>query len=163
MRKKVLILSCLMLHGALAKETPDVFTPQTILADGVDSTVSKNPYTGEEGPARKGTVAATVNNVFLLNQALLAPTPDASHIESLTQTMRALVPSLNVIGMFNFFSVDEWLSDNRQPGRILVAILYLQHSPEKVTETIRQRLDVIRSTAAIAFLTREIDALLGCR
>src|ERR1019366_5995254 len=85
----------------LAENTP--YTPESILPKGVDDTVSVNPYTGESGPARKGTVAATVNNVALLNKLLLAPQApqNEKEINQIIQTIDPLIPSLKSIGMFN--------------------------------------------------------------
>ena len=145
----------------VSETSKEVFTPHTILADGVDSAISTNPYTGEQGPARKGTVAATVNNVALLNKALTAEVPDDKHIEALIDAMKALIPSLRVIGMFDVLSVDAWLADDKQPGRILIAALYLQNYPKEMTPEIRQRLNTIKAQTKIKHIIQTIEGLLN--
>lgn len=136
----------------------EAFTPESVLPNGIDSTISTNPYTGESGETRKGTVAATLNNVALLNKLLLAePFTNTDKIEKLIIINTSLVPSLRVIGLFNMFSVDEWLASNEQPGRILTAVLYLQKYPKEITPAIRNRLLQIQKQTKIKMLSDAIN------
>jgi len=107
------------------------YTPEKILPDGVDTSRSVNPYTGETGEARKGTVAATLNNTALLNHLLADG--KIKETEEIVKAIRILIPSLKVVGVFNLFTPLEWLSSKDQPGRILCAILYLQAYPQEIT------------------------------
>lgn len=43
----------------------NAFTPEKMLPAGIDEAEVTNPYTGEKRKARKGTVAATINNIAL--------------------------------------------------------------------------------------------------
>lgn len=115
--------------SATATQNTAAFTPEKILADGADISVSVNPYTGESGEVRKGTIAATLNNVAFLNNLIITKKSD-QEIQSILHEIAKLVPSLRVVGMFDLFSVEEWLAD--QPGRQLAAILYLQAYPDKL-------------------------------
>lgn len=49
----------------------NVFIPEDILPDGEEYAIAVNPFTGFEGKARKGTVAATLNNIALLDRLFL--------------------------------------------------------------------------------------------
>lgn len=129
----------------------EVFTPEDILAAGVDGLLSTNPYTGESGPVRKGTVAATLNNIALLNTLLSESNLSENHlkIDKIAQSIIALLPSLRVIGVFDLFTPQEWLSDDNQPGRIFAIILYLQQYPQDITSAIRERLIQIQNKTEV--------------
>jgi hypothetical protein len=136
----------------------EVFTPESLLPDGVDSTISINPYTGESGPARKGTVAATLNNIALLNTKITS-NKDEKEIQALIDTIKGIIPSLRVIGVFDLFTPEEWISSDNQPGRVLVAVLYLQQYPKEINPVIRQKLEKISSTTKFKILSQEIKKL----
>ncbi len=127
--------ACLQLMG-------DPVTPQTILADGVDHLVSVNPYTSESGEARKGTVAATLNNIARLNELLLKENnrETEDEIRSIISSIDKLIPSLKVIGMFDLFEPSHWLGHGEQIGRIVALSLYLKHYPEKDTANLGQKI-----------------------
>ena len=129
--------------AAVATAAP--FTPESILPDGMDASLSVNPYTGEAGHARKGTVAATLNNVARLNQLLLQEdTPEnQEEIQAILSAIDALIPSLQAIGMFDFFEPTYWIGQGEQSGRVAVICLYFQHYPEKYTTDMKERLRLI--------------------
>ncbi|MCE2991975.1 MAG: hypothetical protein LW825_03525 [Candidatus Jidaibacter sp.] len=165
MFKKILfstLLSILSYSASSAQEPKEPFTPEGVLAEGVDSTASTNPYTGESGQARKGTVAATLNNVALLNNLLYekASPENELKIQKIIDAITPLIPSLRVIGVFDLFTVDEWLSTDDQPGRILVATLYIQQYPQNITPKNKQRLLQIRNTTKIKILSNAITKAL---
>ncbi len=153
-RIAMVLLTTLCLGSCATKKSTNkplsekVFTPEKILPDGTDTTLSVNPYTGVSAQARMGTVAATLNNVALLNKLLLLPaTPEtAAEIDEIARAVKVLLPSLRAIGMFNFFSVDEWLGDHAQPGRAVVALWYLQKYPEEISPTVKRSLREIGKT-----------------
>lgn len=151
-----------MTFNILAVEnTP--YTPENLLPAGVDQTKSVNPYTGESGNARKGTVAATINNIALLNKILLAnPTQsDSKSTSDIIKTVEALLPSLKVIGLFDFFNIQEWLANPKeQPGRALVAVLYLQKYPTTLNKDIINQLHKIRQETQIILLKTAIKKVL---
>ena len=106
----------------------EALTPEDLLPAGVDSIIAINPQTGESGPARKGTIGATLNNVALLNTLLsekVLPN-NQKKIQDVTEAIASLIPSLKVLGVFDLFTPEEWLSSEAQPGRVLAAVLYLQ-------------------------------------
>lgn len=146
-------------------ETPPsskVFTPESILPDGVDCTLSTNPYTGESGKARKGTAAATLNNIVLLNKLLNAsPTIEIEQqIEEIIKAINSLIPSLKVVGMFDMFQPQEWLADIQQPGKNLVALLYLHQYPEKITAPISAELQKLRHSTRFKIIQNMVDDLI---
>lgn len=128
----------------------EVFTPEAILPAGADYTMSTNPYTGESGRARKGIIAATLNNVVLLNQLLTSKDSDEEQFGAIVLAVKDLIPSLQVVGIFDFFKIDEWLNTKDQPGRILVAVLYLQRNQERMTLELKKELqNIFHSTTSI--------------
>ncbi len=134
-------------------------TPESILAAGVDSSISINPYTGESGEARKGTIAATLNNVARLNQLLSQEeTPEQKKaIVEISNAIDPLIPSLQVVGMFDFFEPVHWIGDGEQPGRILAVLLYFNHYPEKCTPALKKRLSEVREKVSSAYLRELLD------
>ena len=147
-------------HIAYPAEDQGAFTPETMLADGVDSSISTNPYTNESGPARKGTIAATLNNIALLNKKL----PKASSkedIKDITNVIDNLIPSLRVVGMFDLFTVEQWMETADQPGRVWVVLLYLKKYPQELTASRREKLEHIAQSTPVKILSDEIHAMLG--
>lgn len=123
----------------------EVFNPESILADGEDYTTAVNPFTGFQGRVRKGTVAATLNNIALLD-LLFLENVDEDQIKAIKQAVEELIPSLRAIGVFDLFNLTEWASNKRHPGRAYVVILYLKHYPEEVTTEIISALQKIQET-----------------
>lgn len=164
------ILSCLVMMSTVLLQNPSLaaeekitaYTPELLLPAGIDSAIGINPYTGESGGARKGTIATTINNAALLNKLLLNEEKHAPQIREITRIMESLIPSMRVIGIFDFFSVEEWLSAKNQPGRVLIAVLYLKTFPKEVTPLIRQILEQIANTSDIPLLVQEIGIALRC-
>lgn len=132
--------------------------PKDMLPAGVDSNVSVNPYTGESHEARKGTIAATIQNVVFLNQAL---SQNEKNVEAYIQALRDLMPSLSAVGLFDFFTPQEWIDHNVQPGRTLCAVLYFQTYPERLTPEIKNQLKAVRQKTQSKVLASEIDKVLG--
>ena len=124
------------------------FTPQMILKDGVDQTISVNPYTQESGEVRKGTVAATLNNIARLNQLLLQEHSQGreEEIKALIIAIDQLIPSLKVVGMFDLFEPIYWIGQGEQMGRIVTLSLYIKHYPEKDTAHLRQKILLLTHT-----------------
>lgn len=148
-----------------AKDMPQKvgpFTPNGLLPDGVDSAPVVNPYTGEKGSARKGTIAATINNVALLNQKLpiAATQEELKKIQDIMNAFIELIPSLRALAVFDLFNPEEWVSSDQQPGRVLAGVLYLQNHPKEVTAETRQKLEKIKSVTKIDILSQEITKLL---
>lgn len=138
------------------------FTPERILPAGVDSSISTNPYTGESGPARKGIIAATLNNVALLNILLTEKLSlsDSTKVQEIVGAITSLIPSLRVVGVFDLFTPEEWLSSETQPGRVLAAVLYLQKYPQVITPAIKKHLLEIQNQTNIKVLSESIAKVL---
>lgn len=136
--KKLLIL--FLMNTSLICAAP--YTPQTILQDGVDSSISINPYTLESGQVRKGTVAATLNNIAKLNKLLQeATTPEQENeIKAIVEAIDQLIPSLQIVGMFDLFEPVHWMGQKEQMGRIVALALYFKHYPEKDKWGLRQQI-----------------------
>jgi hypothetical protein len=138
------------------------FTPERILPAGVDRILSTNPYTGESGLARKGTIAAMLNNIALLNTLLSEKisSNDLTKIQEIIKAITSLVPPSRAIGVFDLFTPEEWLSSETQPGRVLAAVLYLQKYPQDITPKIKKRLLQIQSQTTIKVLSESIAKTL---
>ena len=153
MRKKIVT--------ALSSAEAGLFTPESVLPAGVDSTVSINPYTGESGSVRKGTVAATLNNVARLNQLLSQEeTPECKReIIEISTAIDQLIPSLQFIGVFDLFEPIYWIGNGEQPGRILALALYLKHYPEKYTPALKEQLFKVKKNIFSSHLREQLDSL----
>lgn len=145
-----------------SKQKAPLFTPDLILPDGADGTVSVNPYTQEAGPVRKGTVAATLNNIAVLNGLFSSPDPqNEPPIIEMTEAIQALLPSLRVIGVFDLFNVEEWLRTDTQQGRLYVTALYLERYPQEINEKVAKRLMALRGENLSTHVQKAIDAALA--
>jgi ferredoxin-fold anticodon binding domain-containing protein len=136
-----------------------VFTPEDILPDGDDHTTAVNPFTGFKGRARKGTVAATLNNIALLNRLFLENAKE-DQIINIKKAIVELIPSLKAVGIFDLFNPQEWI--NNEPkylGRTYVVLLYLKHYPEEIDEEITKKLKEIKKTAQSPFVQSELQSL----
>jgi hypothetical protein len=124
------------------------FTPQMILKDGVDETISVNPYTQESGEVRKGTVAATLNNIARLNQLFLQENSQEceEEIKAIVFAIDQLIPSLKVIGVFDLFEPIYWIGQGEQIGRIVALALYIKRYPEKDTNHLGQKILSLTNT-----------------
>jgi len=140
MNYRVLVFASIFIFAQAAQSAP--LTPEMVLPAGVDSSISTNPYTGESGPARKGTVAATLNNIARLNQLLVQEeTAEVKNeILQISEAIDQLIPSLHVIGLFDLFEPIYWIGSGEQPGRLLTLSLYFKHYPEKCTLTLKAKL-----------------------
>lgn len=116
----------------------NIFIPEDILPDGDDHTIVVNPFTGFQGKARKGTVAATLNNIALLDRLFLENSAQ-DQIAKVKKAIVELMPSLKAIGIFDLFNLAEWINPNYQ-GRTYVALLYLKNYPDEINEKIADKL-----------------------
>lgn len=163
MKNKTLIglmsLASPCLFAGSAEAAP--FTPESILPAGADSTISINPYTGESGNVRKGTVAATLNNVVRLNQLLSQEeTPERKkEIMDISTAIAQLIPSLQIIGVFDLFEPTYWIGNGEQPGRILALSLYFKQYPEKCTPVLREQLFKVKENVSSPYLREQLDSL----
>jgi hypothetical protein len=135
----------------------NAFTPENILPDGDDHTVSVNPFTGFRGRARKGTVAATLNNIALLDRLFLENI-DQEQIVNVKKAVIELMPSLKAIGVFDFFNLIEWINP-KHLGRTYVALLYLKYYPDEVNKEIVDKLQEINQTIQNPFFQSELQSL----
>ena len=133
------------------------FTPEDILPDGDDHTTSVNPFTGFRGRARKGTVAATLNNIALLDQ-LFSNNANQEQIADIKKAVIELMPSLKAIGVFDFFSPIEWFNLEHL-GRTYVALLYLKYYPDEINKEIADKLKKINQTTQNPFFQSELQSL----
>ncbi|MBU6383750.1 MAG: hypothetical protein KGR16_05485 [Verrucomicrobia bacterium] len=162
MIKKEVLIGCACLTTSLTgpiEGTP--FTPESVLPEGVDALISTNPYTGESGPSRKGTVVATLKNVALLNSLLLQKeTLDIrKDIATISAAIDTLIPSLRVIGLFDLFEPMYWIGQGEQPGRILALVLYLKQYPEKYTLELQQHLLQVKEHISSPYLQEQLESL----
>lgn len=174
MKKRIYGLSLMSLvvaQGCFAQESSsiagenlrkEITTPESLLPAGVDDTVITNPFTGESGHARKGTVGATLNNIALLNRLMVdvKKAEDEKYIQEILASVKTLIPSLKVIGVFDVFNLEEWVRTTEQPGRVMVALLYLQKYPEALTPGIKNHLEALYKTTKLKMLKDALSKTL---
>jgi hypothetical protein len=163
MKKKILVglVSLASPYCFAGSAEVSCFTPESILPAGVDSAISINPYTGESGNVRKGTVAAMLNNVARLNQLLVQEeTPECKQeIMKISTAINQLIPSLQIIGVFDLFEPIHWIGNGEQSGRILVLSLYFKHYPEKCTPALKEQLFKVKENIFSPYLREQLDLL----
>lgn len=113
--------------------------------------------------ARKGTIAAAVLNAGYLEELLPQPQSKTrdSKIQAIIQDIHSLLPGLQALGIFQFFSPIEWIQQRKilKEGRILIITLYLQTHPELVDEELRKALEEIKPKTHLE-VRLEIEKLL---
>lgn len=144
--KRLLLLSI----GCIIPLYSAPYTPEMILQDGVDSSISINPYTDESGLARKGTVGATLNNIAKLNNLLQQEhtAERESEIKAIVEAIDLLIPSLQIIGMFDLFEPLYWMGQGEQVGRVVALALYLKHYPEKDKWGLKQQINLLKTSVS---------------
>ena len=99
------------------------FRPSDILSDDASSIAMPDGTV-----ARKGTIKAMIDNITLLDALLTQPLDTTAH-QQLNETITIideLIPALKSLGLFEFFTIHDWLGDPTQKGLILVALRYLR-------------------------------------
>jgi hypothetical protein len=157
------VLSLVMVMASNANAS-EAITPEKVLPDGVDSATVMNPFTGEKGFSRKGTVAATIQNIAALNK-LFANKPSKENdkdIENIMAEIKRLVPFLRVIGVFDMFNVDEWLDNTHstQWGRIVCALLYIEQYPELLNDARKKQILILKASSPSKAINKIIDRLV---
>lgn len=140
------------------ENTASPFTPDSVLPDGVDVSISTNPYTGKSAPARKGTVAATLNNVARLNKLLMEANREQD-VQALIEAIDKLIPSLDAIGVFDLFEPAYWIGEGEQLGRVAAIMLYFKHYPEKLTPELNMQLHSLKRVLRCPYLKSLFDDL----
>ncbi len=94
--------------------------------------------------ARKGSIAATLLNAAKYTDLMTHPhSADRSkEIEQIVADVTELLPALEAVGLFSFFSLEEWLNGvhSNNEGRAFVAIVYLMNYPQHLNSTLRDQL-----------------------
>ncbi|MBA3812895.1 MAG: hypothetical protein H0X26_00140 [Alphaproteobacteria bacterium] len=110
------------------------------------STTATDVFPGKEDWAvlkgekvRKGTIAATINNIKRLDD-LMTHTGSEAEIRDIIKDQNTLSRGLFLTDFLEMQPVINWLQDPKRPGKVLVAVLVLQASPELLTDQIRVRL-----------------------
>ena len=123
-----------------------VTKPDQLLPDGIDKARVTNPYTGESGCVRKGTIASAISNIHHLNQLLIDKEKlDINHI-TIIKTVKEIqkhINALNYTGLFNVITPEELIKDHSQPGKVIMGILYFKTFPEKMDNKIKIEVDSI--------------------
>jgi len=140
-------LLCMAAHSAHAVSAEKVFP-----GDG-NGIVVKGTY------VRKGTIAATFHNVLALDKLLSSNAPE-SQINAILNDQRPLGRGLYVVDLFEIQPIEGWLRNPNRPGKMMVAVLALQESPELMTDSVRSRLKEISKTCH-PIVRSEIGKVLG--
>ncbi|MBY0282298.1 MAG: hypothetical protein K2W94_09150 [Alphaproteobacteria bacterium] len=150
--------------GNIVNEETSPVTPETILPDGIDKSIIINPYTNQKIEGRKGSVAAAIHNITLLNKLLnfeeltSKQLNELAHIET---AMKEVIPVLAGVGIFDLFTINEWLNSNDQPGRVFVGLLYLEQNLSKINEPTKGELKKIKQITKVSVIAEKIGILLS--
>lgn len=146
---------------SFATDGNKTITPSEILPKGAEGQVAKDGTF-----VRKGTIKATIDNIAILNKMFNQPANKARYdkIDESIKPIMELVPSFYALDMFKFFTVNEWLQDENNKGRILVTLLYLDKymntlDKEDASKVI-ERLQFLQSKNLAPEITGRIASLL---
>ncbi|KAI8994431.1 hypothetical protein BC832DRAFT_543076 [Gaertneriomyces semiglobifer] len=86
---------------------------------------------------RKGSFLCTMMNSDIFNDLVEKDTPASDPaIQKILQDVEGFVPALANSGLFDFFTIPEWI-DGAHPGRLMVLALYLGQHPELFTDDVK--------------------------
>lgn len=115
-------------------------------------------YNKEGNFVRKGTVYTMLLNAQQYQN--LIHSNDNSGLETLLEDIKVNTEEVGKTGLFNFFSIHEWLQDSQQEGRIMTALIYCQNHPELVDYPIRQQLQKLKEIVS-PVTSDQIKKVLG--
>lgn len=142
----------------MASDKPKkIIREETLLPDGVEAVKAKNPFTGEEGWIRKGTVNALLNNVVLVSNFFKMQNSDEKKLAQYTVNIAPLLDSFYTSGAFHLFSPEEWISDAKRPGRIYLALLICKHYPDFLTLDLKENFKTLLPRIEQKLLKQEIE------
>ena len=158
---KKILLSLIILYPLTCLSV----SPEQILPQGIDSAEIANPFTGEKGNVRKGTIGATINNIAKLNKLFESNNANLeknSEFQAAINDIKQLIPSLKILGMFDLFTLDQYLSINKtkQWGRVICGLLYYQQYPVELNNEIISQLKDLKKASAPKFVEDKIDELI---
>jgi hypothetical protein len=151
----------LILFNSFHSFASDPSTLEKLLPIGVDSAIVTNPYTGERGDVRKGTIGASIQNIALLNKLFEQSNSSDQPIDEIVSEIRKLIPSLKVLGMFDIFNHEEWLniSLSKQWGRVTCVLLYFEKYPAEIDSRIKSQILLLKEKDAPKALLKLINSL----
>lgn len=167
--KKIVWLNVALLalsQSAFSQNAPtslDAVGPRDVLPDGIDASGVINPFTGEKGFARKGSIFSFYKNIASLDQLLVLPSSEEVHkkIKNITSAIQGNMTALKALGLFDLFSPTEWLASTEHPGRVFAALQYLKSYPHLLTQEIRADLASRQSRGDLPKYTqKEVSHLL---
>ncbi len=137
---------------ALTINAAKAVQPSDLLPEGQNSKVLNGV------DVRKGTVAATIQNVKVLDARMQSNEVHES-LAGIIKDQRPLCKALWALDIMKVQSIDLWIDENR-PGRTLVAVFIMQDVPELLTEAVRESLESMLPMAH-PVLAQEISKLLN--
>lgn len=157
--KKLLIMIIMISNSALA------ITAEEILSNEANSSISINPITKEQGEVRKGTIAATIANSLLLDELIAKPSLTDQQQQQLVKAiidLDDLIISGNYVGIYDFFTVEEWLNNTQRHGRVMAALLFLAKYPSRLNKNIIDHLNALKLTSP-KLISNQIEQVLAKR
>lgn len=151
MKKVKYMLTALMM--ASSANTVQAVKSTDLLPENMNS----KEFKGVE--VRKGTVAATIQNVELLD-ALMQSDEDHESLAGVIKDQRPLCKPLWALDLTERQPIDLWINDAQRPGRTLVAVFIMQEVPDLVTDAVRESLESMLPEAH-PVLAQEISKLLN--
>ncbi len=110
---------------------------------------------------RKGTIYTMLLNAHLYEEWLLSNKTE--NLDSLLDDIRVNVQNVARTGLFNFFTINEWLQNPSKEGRIVTAVLYCQSHPEVIDPQIHeqlQKLEAMTSPSTVCQIQKALAAAL---
>lgn len=145
MLKKITPVATMAMMASVGHAT-DPVQPSDVLPDH-QNTLEENGV-----QMRKGSIKATIENINAMNRILTMPEGNdrTEKLQAVIKVVQSLIPALDKVGCFSFFTLDEWIQDEQNQGRILVGLLYMEHDPKSVTQTIKDTLTTYLAHGGIA-------------
>lgn len=107
---------------------------------------------------RKGTMAATIQNIKALDNLMLNSGFE-NEIQDLLNDQRSLCKALWASELLDILPIEIWLRDPMRPGKIIVAAMILQECPQLMNQEIKEILTQMLPTACPS-LKLEIEKAL---
>lgn len=134
-------------------------TPEGIFADGLQ----ESPGNKTGIVVRKGTIKALIDNVILLNKEIGKGSNKLDPRNDLKQTVRDIkeaIPLLEDVFVFDVFPIEDWFDSADRAGNVMVGVFYLKEYPEKLTQSLRDKMEKMLKQDLHPVLRMELETFI---
>ena len=149
--------------GEVSTNAPSrkIASEHSLLPDGVDYIEQENPFTGEKGRVRKGTIYAVMVNMVAAQKKFDSQSVTTQDLKKIEADMQPYLDGIYTSGIFHLFSLEEWVSNPDRQGRIFIALIMAKYKPALITDKVKSTLKTAIPAIHNKSLQDEVRKLLA--